>query len=306
MEENKKIDLSQEIVVDENEYKFNEEDYADIEGSDFYQQYGFPIYNRLRNVFTVMFLCVLFYPTLGWSRENIRKPTIKQTFVHFLNNWVKLYDQDEMEILGDTCWRYRKYMPTSSGERGDNFVNDRNDKLLGLKSVKMIMSIQGGMDRLEAFCDANKDLEIVQNYLNGNKSSTIKRKLMSMTAAICNHKIFLNLAKAMDAPIQIHYQGYKHQMIEILRDIAVNGKSEREKVNAADKLLTYLNPNQLTSLNLINVNLGMGEGTGKSIIESYKEGMSMLAKEKLALIKQGANKEEIINATILSETKENK
>lgn len=303
--ENKEIDLNQEIVVDDDEYNFSEEDYADMELSDFHQQYGFPIYNRIKKAFTNMFLYVLFYPSIEWNKENVRKPTIDKTFSFLLNKWAKLYDEDEMEILGETCWRYRKYMPTGDSVK-ERRMNNRSDKLLGLKSVKMIMSIQGGMDRLEAFCDANKDLDMAVSYNNGNRSPSSKRKLMSMTAAMCNHTIFLNLAKAMDAPIQIHYQGYKHQMIEILRDIAVNGKSEREKVNAADKLLTYLNPNQLTSLNLINVNMGIGEGTGKSIIESYKEGISMLAKEKLALIKQGADTKEIINATILSETKEDK
>ncbi len=289
-----------EVIEDDDEYNFKEEDYAKLNMSDFEEQYGMPIVHRHQNRFSSLFLYALFYPEYEWSKENMRSPTLDKTFAYYINDWARRYDRDELEILGSTVWQYKGYITKHSEPK----QYTREAKLKVLKAIKMIISIQSGMDRFEAFCDANKELELVKKYQEGLDKQNSRRKLMQMTTAMCNSTVFLTFAKAMDAPIQIHYQGYKHQMIEVLRDIATHGKSEREKVNAADKLLTYLNPNQLTSLNMVNINLGDNVAKDKNVIDIYREGLEMLAREKLGIINKGADTKEIINATILSENKE--
>lgn len=162
----------------------------------------------------------------------------------------------------------------------------------------MVLNIQAGMDRFESYCDVFWDKDSIKEYQE-SKTEKKKKKIMMGVAAYMNSSLIIRLAKAMDAPIQINYQGYKHQMIEVLRDIAVHGTSQRERVNAADKLLIHLNPNELTSLNLVNVNVDGVQGTGKTIIDSYKEAIQSLAKEKLKLMKEGYDSSEIINADIV-------
>lgn len=217
----------------------------------------------------------------GHQENNDRSKALK------INKWLKNYDFEEIEGLATAASQFRKY------------YNRETETVLNfLRACKMVLNIQAGMDRFESYCDVFWDKDSIKEYQE-SKTEKKKKKIMMGVAAYMNSSLIIRLAKAMDAPIQINYQGYKHQMIEVLRDIAVHGTSQRERVNAADKLLIHLNPNELTSLNLVNVNVDGVQGTGKTIIDSYKEAIQSLAKEKLKLMKEGYDSSEIINADIV-------
>lgn len=274
------------IHTGDDEFNFDDDEYAEVL-DDIKDAVDRP-HHTIKN----KWIYAVFFPDREYHYdENGRQWNNGRWHARVVNKWCKNYDIEELQALCSSASQYRKY-----------FNLDTEKVVDFLRATKMVLNIQGGMDRFESYLDVFWDKENVQAY-EKSKSEGNKKRIMMAVAAYMNSKLLLKMAKALDAPIQINYQGYKHQMIEVLRDIAVNGKSQRERVNAADKLLIHLNPNQLASLNLVNINLDGIQGSNKSIIDSYREGIEALAKEKLKLIKQGVDSNDVINAEILSEVK---
>lgn len=208
-----------------------------------------------------------------------------------INRYLKHYDVMEMESLCVLAHQYREYYAT---------YRKKYPFVFYFRAIRFLMCIQAGMDRFEAYLDSHHDYPSIQEYVN-KVDTTPKKKMQLMHSVACyaNMKFIILLAQAIDAPIQISYQGYKHQMIEVLRDIAVNGTSQRERVNAANSLLQHLNPNELNNL---QINIGVYKE--KSFIDQAQEALKMLASKKLDDIKSGSKAEDIINVDIIEETKQ--
>lgn len=204
-----------------------------------------------------------------------------------INRWAKYYEAFEMEALAGLVAQYIQY-----------YDNKYMDPFSFLRALRFIVCIQSGMTRFDAFIDSHHHYREVKEYIDGeNRSSSRKQSLMHATASYTNKKIILVLAQALDAPIQISYQGYKHQMIEVLRDIAVNGTSQRERVNAANSLLQHLNPSELQ-----NIQININQKKEKSFIEQAQDALKMIAKHKLEEIKEGKEVSEVIDVDIIKET----
>jgi hypothetical protein len=204
-----------------------------------------------------------------------------------INKWIQAYEVIEAETLCRVMEQYRNY-----------FQREKADFFEWFQAMRFLLCVQAGMSRFEAYLDAMHHLQRVQDFQQNPNDKKLKQTLMNACASFTNRKYVLVLAQALDAPIQISYQGYKHQMIEVLRDIAVNGTSQRERVNAANSLLQHLQPSELSQIQ-ININ----HKKEKTFIEQTKEALKLLAQKKLELMKEGSNSNEIINADIIEESK---
>ena len=205
-----------------------------------------------------------------------------------INAWVKAYDTIEVETLCRVMEQYRNY-----------FKRETADFFEWFQAMRFLLCVQAGMSRFEAYLDAMHHLPRVKEFQEGlQKDKKLRQTLMNACASFTNRKYVLVLAQALDAPIQISYQGYKHQMIEVLRDIAVNGTSQRERVNAANSLLQHLQPSELSQIQ-ININ----HKKEKTFIEQAQDALKVLAQKKLEMIKEGNKAEEIINVDVIEEAK---
>lgn len=223
--------------------------------------------------------------TLEGYKKIFKQKSVDNKWLSEINSWLRYYSMDEIEALCETVYEYRNY-----------YKRDWS-KLYYFRAIRFLICIQAGLSRFDAYIDAHHQNKLVKEYLE-NKDKDIKKKIMNLAASYSNYNIVIQLAQALDAPIQISYQGYKHQMVEVLRDIAVNGKSERERANAANSLLQHLNPNQMSTLQ-INIGRDKKEVT---FIDQAQEALKLLASKKLADIREGTKAEDIINVDIIEET----
>ena len=227
---------------------------------------------------------------------NVKHRTIPQNFFaqifdgefdrHLLspiNGWVKYYEDMEIEELLCNVVEYK------------SLLTEKIEALNFLKAIRFVLCVQSGMTRFDAYLDVQHTSPFVSSYVDSPhpKKEKNKRALMSATASYTNKPIVVKVAQVMNAPIEYQFQGYKHQMIEVLRDIAVNGTSQRERVNAANSLLQHLNPP--------NQNISINVNTQKSFIEQAQDALKLLAKKKLEDINEGENVEEIVNVDIIDE-----
>ena len=200
-----------------------------------------------------------------------------------INKWIKYYEPAEVEELLCNVVDYKD-------------CYDRKTGYLNLfRAIRFLICIQSGMTKFDSYLDIMHDRKEIKEWTEGiNTTDRRKRSILALVASYTNKSLVLKVAQVMNAPIELQYQGYKHQMIEVLRDIAVNGNTARARVDAANSLLNHLNPNEFT-------NIQLNFGKGKSFIEQAQDALKLLATKKLKDIKKGKDVSEVINVDIIEE-----
>lgn len=216
-----------------------------------------------------------------------------------INKYLSVFDDLEIITLAQVMMEYRDYLKNPNNNRTLKYIDY-------FKATKFVLNIQGGKSKFESYIDVHYYQTRVQEYKEAKDSDTENTKLLrqniaTSAAAYGNSRIVLVLAQALDAPIQISYQGYKNQMIETLRDIAYDKKaSPKVRMEAAKSLLEQLNPNNISTL---QINLGKEEK--QSFINDARSALKMLAEKKLELFQnENINKTEIINVDIIKEAEQ--
>lgn len=214
-----------------------------------------------------------------------------------INKYLEVFDDLELITLAQVMMEYRDYMKVERGK----FITYVDY----FKATKFVLDIQGGKSKFESYMDTHHYVFNVKRYkeikdTNNQESKWLKQCIATASAAFSNSTVVLTLAQALDAPIQISYQGYKSQMIEILRDIATDPKaSHKTRMEAANSLLTQLNPNNISTLQI-----QLGKDEKDSFINEARSALKMLAEKKLELFKNNENnKSEIINVDLINEIK---
>lgn len=244
---------------------------------------------------------------LSSKGKGISVKCFRTIFPHFLsenrnllaeiNKYLSVFDDLEVTTLAQVMMEYRDYLKNPNNNKTLRYVDY-------FKATKFVLNIQGGKSKFESYIDVHYTQSRVKEYKESQDNDTefvklLRQEIATAAAAYGNSRLVLVLAQALDAPIQISYQGYKNQMIETLRDIATDKKaSPKVKMEAAKALLEQLNPNNLSTL---QINLGKEEK--QSFINDARSALKMLAEKKLELFQnENINKTEIINVDIIKES----
>ena len=180
-----------------------------------------------------------------------------------------------------------------------NLLEHTKNKSLSelLMGIKYVSYIHSGENVLEAYCKSHSFYKHIQEYMLGTLDKQEKQKLkeaLEREATIYSKSQFiLKLTNTLDFPLHLLYNGYRYQAIESLRKDMMNSPRAQDRITAADKLLTHLNPNVTQT----NVNIRIGEDS-KSLIDTYQEALAMLANKKLEMIDSGKNLKEVTNLHI--------
>lgn len=283
-EKTEKKDLSKEYIELEKEFEKNKKLKENI-------LKGLPIEEEiLSDDFTFINYYKKSLRMIGYAK--IFKLTYeKKNDLSNLNRWLKNFSEEEMESICMISYEYSSHYKNNWGH------------LNYLKAIRFLTNIQAGLTKFDSFIDTHRQNVLVEKYVNTNdkeEKKNLRQKIMTLVATYSNQKMMIYLAQILDAPIQISYQGYKHQMVEVLRDIAVNGKSERERTNAANSLLQHLNPNQMSSL---QINIGVSDKKEVSFIDQAQQALKLLANKKLEDIEDGSNIKDVIDVDIIQSSK---
>ena len=96
-----------------------------------------------------------------------------------------------------------------------------------------------------------------------------------------------------EVPLYLMFQGYRYKAVEVLADRMMNAKYDRDKINAADKLLLHLKPPEE-----VKIELGLDTKVN-DIVTQYREAIMGMVKSQKDLIAKGGDVKAIANAPVI-------
>ena len=188
-----------------------------------------------------------------------------------LDNYLSNFDKEEIEVIISIAEQYKDIV-----EKYKENKNGCYPIMNYFCAIRFILNMQSGMNKKDAYLDSHHHLDIVKKYQT-SKRKDVEYRINCLVSAFLNNKIFKELTIAMDTPIQASYQGYKHQALEVLIEVAKQGKSERERVNASKALLEILDKKD----DNINININQKK---VSIINTSLDRLEQLSREKRKIL----------------------
>lgn len=197
-------------------------------------------------------------------------------------------------LKDDSSERYNELLALVLEHKNILDQKDCPDLITYLRAVKYVGYITMGKTFEEAYLAAHSDVrEILLLHLSGEekKKEQLKQKAMLYSKS----KLVMQITKALDYPLHLVYAGYRHQAIETLRREMNKAPLPKDRIQAADRLLAHLAPTLESTTNILNVNVG--SGGEKNILETYREAMMKFVTEKKELLESNKtiDAKEVIN-----------
>lgn len=227
------------------------------------------------------------------NNENIPKDYLENMF----NVQVSKEEADELnEIMKfNNTDRYQEFIGLALENK--SILNDPDcpDLISYIEALKYISYLNIGKKFDEAYVLAkSRDKEVITMQMSNLPSH--KDELKHRANMYSHSRLVLKLQKLLDIPYNLALNGYKFQAYETLYKEMRESSLSKDRIQAADRLLTHLTP-VLEQQNNIQINVNTGET--KSIVDKYKEALEQLTKTQLDVIK--SNKEvdtiKVINIT---------
>lgn len=229
------------------------------------------------------------------ENENIPKEYLENMFHQEVTD-------EEAEELNDIMKfnnsdRYQEFIALALENK--SILNDPDcpDLISYIEALKFISYLNIGKKFDEAYALAKcRDKEVMTMQISNLPSQ--RDELKHRASLYARSKLVLKLQKLLDIPYYIALNGYKFQAYESLYKEMKEASLPRDRIQAADRLLTHLTPT-LEQQNNIQINVNTNTES-KSVVESYKEALAQLAKERLKAlenVEDGNSIQKIINIT---------
>jgi hypothetical protein len=195
-----------------------------------------------------------------------RKGTITQEIVDAINA-----SQSEPEFQGETLLEsmitYEKVM-----------VNNKVGVKAYLMAVKYCAYLMSTDDSVvEAYRKTFSDTDFVKSRVGAPSNSNEYNELSSAASRYRKSKVVVDLLTISQVPIGIMFGAARYKAVMVLADIMVNSKYDRDRINAADKLLTH------TESKDIKIDLEIGIREDSAIASMSNQLAELAARQKLML-----------------------
>lgn len=196
---------------------------------------------------------------------------------------------DEPEFAGDkfidTLITYQNVLDTSG------MTNGLSDYIKAVRFVAFLEANEG--NATDAYIRAFAHTDFVKNRLGFPTDSQENREIVSSASRYRKSKLVISIMTQAEVPLYIMFQGYRYKAIARLAKEMEEAKYSRDRINAADKLLTHLKPPEGLKIE-VDVSNSKGE-----IIDTYEEAMMKLVKAQREQIIAGGDIKEITNVKII-------
>lgn len=150
-----------------------------------------------------------------------------------------------------------------------------------IDAIKFCAFLESGYNNTESYVRARRKDEFVISRASFPKGSP---ELAAITSAASRYKKS-NLVKKIltqaDMPIYLLFQGDRYAAVGVLAKEMINAEYSRDRISAADKLLTHVKPPEN-----IQVELGISDGASNAI-ESLNAQLASVASAQIAHLKAG-------------------
>lgn len=143
---------------------------------------------------------------------------------------------------------------------------------------------------VKAYIDTFKDRDFVKDKLDCHRSSREWKILYGAATRYRKLPLVVNILTQAEVPLYLMFQGYRYRAVSVLVEEMENAKYSRDKINAADKLLTHLKPPE-------NVKIELDVGISRdNIVNQYEEMLKGMVEKQRELLKAGEEVESIANS----------
>lgn len=212
--------------------------------------------------------------SLEHLRNIFHKSEINQDDVDEINQVLRCGSSDRYEELLSLVIEHRHILETKDCPSVKAYC----------EALKFITYINSGSELTEAYIKAkchNRDVCI--DVMNSDSPAS-REELKRLAMIYAKSKLVIRLQASLDYPLHLLFAGYKYQAIEALRKEMNKAPLPKDRIQAADRLLTHLQP-QIEQTNNIMIN-HFGTKEEKNIIETYREALSKFADDKHLLLEQ--------------------
>lgn len=219
-----------------------------------------------------------------------KKQSITQEIVDIFNA-----SMDEAEFQGESLM---ETAITYEAVMTKNKVGIK-DYLRALKFCAYLISTKDNLT--EAYKKAFSDRKFVQDRLDVDKGSNQYKELTSAASRYRRSKVVVDILTVSQVPFELMFGGARYKAVGVLADVMMNGKYDRDRINAAKELLAA------TKSDTIKVDLGI-EVKESSAVQNLNQQLAELAASQQHFLTTGATdlkelgsmkvKEEVIDADI--------
>lgn len=151
-----------------------------------------------------------------------------------------------------------------------------------------------GDNYTEAYKKARCEDEFVIARASADTNSSEYKELTSAASRYRKSPIVRDILTQADMPLYLMFQGARFKAVKVLADEMLTASYAKDRITAADKLLTHVKPPENMKVEL---DVGVKQD---SIIDRYEAMISDLVKTQQQQIKEGGDLKQIANVKIIS------
>ena len=195
-----------------------------------------------------------------------RKNTITDEIVDIINK-----SQTEPEFQGEsllqTATTYEKVMQ-------QNRVGIK-EYLNALRFCAYLISMDDNIT--EAYRKTFADRDFVLDRLDADVGSVGFNELTSAASRFRRSKLVVDILTVSQIPLDLMFTGARYKAVMVLADIMETSRYDRDRINAADKLLTH------TASKDIKIDLDIGVKESSAVVSLQNQLAELAARQKLML-----------------------
>lgn len=195
-----------------------------------------------------------------------RKNTITDEIVDIINK-----SQTEPEFQGEsllqTATTYEKVMQ-------QNRVGIK-EYLNALRFCAYLISMDDNIT--EAYKKVFADRDFVLDRLDADVGSVGYNELTSAASRFRRSKLVVDILTVSQIPLELMFTGARYKAVMVLADIMETSRYDRDRINAADKLLTH------TASKDIKIDLDIGVKESSAVVSLQNQLAELAARQKLML-----------------------
>jgi hypothetical protein len=151
-----------------------------------------------------------------------------------------------------------------------------------------------GDNYTEAYKRARANDEFVIARKDADTSSDQYKELTFAASRYRKTPMVRDILTQADMPLYLMFQGARYKAVKLLADEMIGAAYSKDRINAADKLLTHVKPPENAKIEL---DIGIAQD---SIIDKYEAMINQLVQTQKQQIADGGNLKDIANVDIIA------
>ncbi|RUT50981.1 hypothetical protein [Campylobacter fetus] len=141
----------------------------------------------------------------------------------------------------------------------------------------------------EAYIKAFMYREFVKDRYLEDRNSEAYKQLTSAATRYRKNPLVINILTQAEVPLYLMFQGYRYKAVGVLVKEMNEARLSKDRITAADKLLTHLKPPENIKVEL---DIGIKQD---NIVDQYEDMLSNMVKKQKELLTNGVSIEEVAN-----------